>query len=581
MKKNIFNIVSIIIAVIFLAACSGDFLTKRPLGSVDRTSVKSKAGVEVLTVGAYSSLNPQHTGWGSNPCNWIYGSVCGGDAYKGSEAGDQPDINAVMTWATQANNGYTNEKWNWAYNGIFRCNDAISIVNSLTIGGDIDATFIAQKTGELRFLRGFYYFELTRMFGPKVPWVDDKIIDQQINNPNIPNDKDITPNVQADFQFAADNLPETWSDVGRINSWGAKAMLAKYLLFQHKYAEAKVLYDAIIANGKTTLGTKYALLASFEQNFNLVFNNSSESVFAVQNDIGDGSRKHGNPGYSLCYPYGNNAPGGCCGFFQPSQSFVNSFKVDAAGLPLLDTYNQTDLKNDYGIESDKPFVRDSTTAVDPRLDWSVGRRGIPYLDWGLHPGKAWIRDQAYAGPYSPIKNVYRSVDPNEKNDWWAPGSPLNIDLIRFADVLLMAAECEVEVGTLHQATVYVNIVRNRAKNTNPVMLNAGKASAKPATNYAANPYPVDFADKTFAGKAIRFERKIELGMEGHRFFDLSRWGNDIAKTEVEAYAAKEGVRYTQFQGIHFDVPCDLNYPIPLQQIELGQGIIIQNGSTCN
>lgn len=575
MQKKI--ICSFSVLFVFLFSCSNDFLTKNPLGVVDRESLKSKAGIESLIIAAYSSLNPQHDSWGYNPCNWLYGSVVGGDANKGSEAGDQPEINSIERYACQANNGYISQKWNWAYNGIFRCNDAISIITETPVGGDIDESFVKTKIGELRFLRGFYFFELTRMFGPKVPWLDETVIDQNINNPKVPNDKDITSNIQADFQFAADNLPETWEDAGRVNCWAAKAVLAKHLLYQHKYADAKFFFDEVIAKGKTTQGKKYALQPSFEMNFNYAWENSSESIFAVQNDIGDGSRKHGNPGYSLCYPYGSDAPGGCCGFFQPSQSLVNSYKVDSNGLPFLDTFNQSNFLSDDGLESKDIYNPDMTTPVDPRLDWTVGRRGIPYLDWGIHPGRAWIRDQNYGGPYSPKKNVFRKADPNEKNDWWAPGSALNYDLIRFADVLLMAAECEIEVGSLHQATVYVNVVRNRAKNSNPVQFDNGL----PAANYKVEPYPDDFPDKFFAGKAVRFERKIELAMEGHRFFDLARWGNTIAKSEIEVYILKESVRFTRFQGARFDVPCDLNYPIPIDQIELSQGILMQNGSTCN
>jgi hypothetical protein len=121
------------------------------------------------------------------------------------------------------------------------------------------------------------------------------------------------------------------------------------------------------------------------------------------------------------------------------------------------------------------------------------------------------------------------------------------------------------------------MVRNRAKNSNPVRF----ANGSPAANYMVEPYPADFTDKAVAGKAVRFERKIELAMEGHRFFDLARWGNTIAKAEIEAYIAKESPRFTRFQGARFDVPCDLNYPIPIDQIELSQGTLIQNGSTCN
>ena len=119
-----------------------------------------------------------------------------------------------------------------------------------------------------------------------------------------------------------------------------------------------------------------------------------------------------------------------------------------------------------GVGATDPF--DPTTeALDPRLDWTVGRRGIPYLDWGVHPGTAWIRLQSYGGPYSPKKLVYyKSQEGNLTSaSGWTKGYTVNnVKLIRYADVLLMAAECEVEVGTLETARNYVNQIRARAAN---------------------------------------------------------------------------------------------------------------------
>src|SRR3546814_142508 len=152
------------------------------------------------------------------------------------------------------------------------------------------------------------------------------------------------------------------------------------------------------------------------------------------------------------------------GFYQPSQDLVNSFKTHpATGLPYLENYNTNPVKNDMGITSGDPFTP-YTGTLDPRLDWTVGRRGLPYLDWGLHEGQSWVRLQSYAGPYSPKKYVYwqETQETNADQSSWAPGTANNVLIIRFADVLLMAAECEIEAGTLAKAREYINLVRARA-----------------------------------------------------------------------------------------------------------------------
>lgn len=111
----------------------------------------------------------------------------------------------------------------------------------------------------------------------------------------------------------------------------------------------------------------------------------------------------GNQGNGLAWPY-NNGPGGCCGFYQPSHNPVNAFKTDEQGLPLIDTYADDYFLGDEGLSSDDPYTPYAGN-LDPRLDWTVGRRGVPYLDWGIHAGRSWVRDQAYAGPYSPKKHI--------------------------------------------------------------------------------------------------------------------------------------------------------------------------------
>jgi hypothetical protein len=356
-------------------------------------------------------------------------------------------------------------------------------------------------------------------------------------------------------------------------------LLAKAYLFQHKYDSAKTLLDKIIASGKYSLG-KYA------DNFNPALQNNQEYIFAAQNSVNDGSfGANANMGDLLNFPYGGSF--GCCGFFQPSQFLVNHFITDpVTGLPNLDEDNLTDLKNDLGLLSTDPFFPDSIITLDPRLDWTVGRRGIPYLDWGPHPGSEWIREQSSGGPYSPIKNTYYNAEHATYSDltsWSAGLSANNINLIRYADVLLWAAEAEVQSqnGSLVKAQGYVNAVRMRAADStgwvhkykdaqNPSL---GFSNIK-AANYFIKPYPGVWTDSVFALRAIRYERMLELGMEGHRFFDLVRWG--IAEDEIKNYLAKEKNISGYLEGAVFIPGKSEYFPIPQTEIDRSDHKLKQN-----
>jgi hypothetical protein len=283
----------------------------------------------------------------------------------------------------------------------------------------------------------------------------------------------------------------------------------------------------------------------------------------------------------LNYPYntGPNGPGNCCGFFQPSFSLANSYRTKD-GLPLLDgSYNAAgnELKNDYGVESSTPFAEDAGP-VDPRLDFTVGRRGIPYLDWTEHPGKDWIRAQPYAGPYSPKKFVYYKRQENTLTDgssWTRGYATMNFNIIRFADVLLMAAEAEIEAGSMEKAREYTNMVRARAANkASWVTENSDKS--KFAANYSISSYSDAWTDKAVARLAVRMERMLELAQEGHRFFDLVRWG--IAETELNKYLAYEGkILVAKFGGAKFTKGKNEYLPIPQAQIDVqGKDILTQN-----
>jgi hypothetical protein len=305
--------------------------------------------------------------------------------------------------------------------------------------------------------------------------------------------------------------------------------------------------------------------------------NHQESVWAYQAAAGTGSVANANPEFDLNFPYntGPSGPGNCCGFFQPSFTFVNSFRTDAAGLPLLDkSFNATAnrVKNDQGIQTADPFTAD-TGNLDPRLDHTVGRRGIPYLDWQDFPGAAWIRNQPNGGPYSPKKYVYERSEQGsfQDNSSWTPGyTGINFMIIRFADVLLMGAEAEIETGGLEKAREYVNRIRTRAINSKLM-----RGNNTMAANYVIGTYNAAWTSPVTARSAVRMERMLELGMEGHRFYDLVRW--NTVQEELDFYFTLDGqLLGAALGGAKFTEKYKLN-PIPQDQIDLvGADILIQN-----
>lgn len=568
-----------LLGTLTLGACKKSFLDKPITGALEPQFLETESGANELLVGAYAVLDGQQGGdasvggggaWEASPDNWIYGGVAGGDASKGSVAGDQTPIEPIMKYNADASNGFFDSKWRADYEGVSRANNTIKI--TLKVPGLSDAKKTA-ILAQARFLRAHYYFDLKKMFN-NVPYLDETTTD--INQPN--SGVDVWAKIEDDFKYAYANLPNTQPQVGRANKWAAGAYLAKTYLFEHKYTDAKPVFDAVIAQGVTSDGKKYALNAKFNDNFRASTNNSAESVFAVQAaaNTDPNGPSQANNGDMLNFPYGNSSPFSCCGFYQPSIDLANHFRTNpTSGLPYLDDYNSHAIKTDMNLSSSQSFTPDDGT-IDPRLDWTVGRRGIPYLDWGLHPGADWIRDQDYGGPYSPIKNVYGQAeqDVNGDNTSWAPGSGINYAIIRYADVLLMAAEVEAQVGSLDKAESYVNMVRNRAANPDGFVHKyadndhpTGGFSDDPAANYKVSPYPAGaFVSKDFALKAIYFERKIELAMEGHRFFDLVRWG--IADTELNAYITYQSTLTNDVKGGKFIKGKNEYYPVPQIEIDL-------------
>ncbi len=577
-------------AAMLIASCGKSFLTKPALGALTPNEAATADGCEALLIGAYAVLDGQGANnnaigggnpWEASPSNWIYGSIAGGDSHKGSTIGDQPPIVPIANAREDGSNGFFNDKWKALYEGVSRCN---AVLATLAVTTDATAAQRTEISAETKFLRAHYYFELRKFWG-NVPWIDETTTNFQ-----QPNSADIAPKIEADLTVAMDSLPAVQLSVGRANKWAAACYLGKLYVYEGQWAKAKAIFDEVIpssyggtgAGGVTSNNLPYGLTDNFEDNFNAATKNNKESVFAIQMDANDGTNSiaNANGGDMLNFPY--NSPFRCCGFYQPSIDLANSYRTDATGLPYITDYNNHAVANDMGLTSSQAFTPDAGN-LDPRIDWTIGRRGIPFHDWGLHPGNNWIRDQGSAGPYSNKKNIYWQATAGTYSDQstWAPGSAINYLIIRFADVLLLAAEAEANLGNYAQAETYVNFVRARAAhpsgflyqyidNTQPM---AG-FSTTPAANYVISPYPAGYFTAATALPAIYFERKLELACEGHRFFDLARWG--IAATTLNAFYQYEGHITGDLSTGSFTAGKNELYPIPQAQIDLSNGTLKQN-----
>ena len=618
MKNSSFFLLICILAVsLFTNSCGDDFLDRPAKGSLSEDVVSDEQGVQTLLMGAYAALSQTGgSGWGDGlhgggswevcPSNWIYGSMMGLEAHKGSDAGDQPQMNTLGAHNHTPTTGFLNSKWIALYEGVSRANAVLSVLPDVE---PVEGVFTEQDKlrleAEAKFIRGHFYFELTRFFG-RVSWVDEET---DAIEP-IPNE-DTWSYVEADFQFAYDNLPETQREVGRANTWAAASYLAKTYMYQEKFSDAKALYDQIIPNGQTSNGLAYDLVP-LDQVHNPVYKNHAESVFAIQAsaDDGTGTIQNANPGMMLNYPY--NSPFRCCGFYQPTRYLVNAYQTDD-GLPMVDDHLSSEVDWDMGVSSSAQYTPHEGT-LDPRLDYTVGRRGVPFHDWGPHPGQRWIRDQGYSGAFASKKHIWWRTDDEDVNNpnAWAPGTSYNIPIIRFADVLLMAAEAEIEVGDLGTALGYINRVRERAADSDAwvsndfnsefayeivdseaemlglspssgnwvvrddlgttfTYLGGGADDINNWNEYEVPNYEIDLYDdlgsQAQARDIVRFERLLELSLEGHRLFDLIRWGT--AESELNTAMDYEGQFFpaSYLNEGRFSSRNEL-FPIPQRQIDL-------------
>jgi hypothetical protein len=576
-RRYILAILSVVIAVL-VGSCGKSFLNVKPVGSLSQDILATDAGCSAEVIGVYAMVDGKSSsfGWGSTAINWVYGDCRAAMASKGSDAGDQPYINSIQTFSELPTNDYLNAQWKMLYDAVARANSAIIIINKALAASTITQANADLYLEQVKALRGWFHFQAWRMWGGKVPYLDETT-----DYTTVTNTEDISAKIIADLTEGT-KLPINMGQVGRWNKTVCQILLAKAMMqMNHDYAGALTILNDAKATGKKPNGGDIGLNATYGDIFDPANRNGVESIYTVQYSVNDGSGA-ANAGFDAClnFPY-TQGPGTCCGFYCPTQEFVNSFRT-SAGLPLLDgSYNTgaNQVVNDEGLAQSDPFTTDAGP-LDPRLDWSVGRRDIPYWDWGVMTGINWIRDQTYSGPYCTKKQVYKKSEAATFVDGsgWTGGQMGNgYKMIRYAELLLLIAECQIETGDLDGARTNINLVRHRAANPDGFVMNLDGTA--PAANYVINEYPLTgapFDTKENAQTALYMERKLELGMEGQRWFDLNRWG--ITQTEInKVLTYMKGLTYgPSLYGSTTAGAKSNQYPIPQRQIDLSNGTLTQN-----
>lgn len=566
-------------SLLMMSSCSEDFLVQAPPGTAAGSVMESPEGVEAMLIACYSSLQGRSRFGDCLGTDWVYGSAASDDTYKGTSTGDQTAFNAVERYEALPNNPYMMDRWRWAYDGVARCNTSLEFLWT-TQDGDkpLTAARATEVEAELMFLRAWFHFKLTLVF-EKIPYIKTTVELGELLPENVPNDSEGFDDIEADLQAAIDNLPTTHplGEVGRVTKYGAMAQKARVHLQQGEYALAKPLLDAVIAG-------PFTLVDNFWDNYNMTTENNSESIFEIQcatSGSNHSSMMVAGPSMHQAGPAGLG-----WGFFQPSQNLFEAFQVTAAGLPVLDVAARDALVNDMGVGSGVNFIP-TDHLLDPRCDWTISRRGIDFLGWGISEGASWIREQSNGGPYMSKKfmQLYSEQSLNAYGRGFDNGK--NYRAITLTHVLLWSAEIAVEENRLDDARLLVNQIRDRAKTSDVVMglcttyaFGVGTPTVDyslPAANYLVEPYPLDapaFATKDEAKKAVRLETRLEFATEGFRFFDLRRWGID--NEVLNAYIAQDGLFRVFLQGATYDADVDDYWPLPQAQLDIQPGVLTQD-----
>lgn len=575
MKKILYSVLTVL-ALVGTTSCS-DFLDdQKPQGVLDSDMVKDPSNVDNLVISAYAVFTTAED-VNSSFSMWNF-DVRSDDAYKGGNGTSDGDVfhQLEIEQGVLTTNWNINDMWVRLYNCISRVNSAISVLEATSDSYQLKA----QRLGEMKFLRAYAHFLLKRLY-KNIPFIMDANLKQEdyntLSNTEFTNDEGWQQIIN-DVEYAYSVLPVKQTDKGRPSKAAAAAFLTKAYLYKAYRQDDPSSNQVTSINREDLLKVieysnpdiysagGFDLEADFHNNFRpeTQYENGVESIWAMQYSINDGT-KYGNLNwsYGLIVP---NIPGvtdGGCDFYKPSQNLVNAYRTDADGHPFIDTFNN----KDYDLTQD----------ADPRLFLTVGLTGLPYefnSKYMMDASSTWSRSNGLYGYYVTLK---QNVDPDcgymVKGSWW--GTPMNRIVFRYADVLLERAEAYAQLaikgeGDAKQAINIVNDIRKRAKQSTGMI-----------ANYPSD-YGVKFNISTYDGnysaeetlKIVKMERRLEMGMESERFFDLVRWGE--AEKVLNKYFAEETNNCSIYGDAHFTANKNEYLPIPFSQVAASDGHYTQN-----
>ncbi|HJB73202.1 MAG TPA: RagB/SusD family nutrient uptake outer membrane protein [Candidatus Barnesiella merdigallinarum] len=523
-----------------------DMLDTKPQGTFTDEQIGDEEALDLMT-SAYASLLNHY--FGNNESfagpinNWVF-DVRSDDALKGGDGVTMEGyIHQLEIGNVQSDNDVVTFKWRNNYYSISRCNTAIrGIQASTSISDQEKNSYVA----EMKTLRAYFYFDMLRIF-EKFPYFDETVVNPSECRADQYSREQIAEFIKQDLRDSYEILPPTQAEVGRFNRYVAAALLARVDLFTSDWAEAEAYAGYVIDSHQ------YELYPNFLDMSKPEYNNQYESILAIQFSSANSPDQYNYNNCLNCTWSEGNLYGNGDDFYLASQDLVNAFRTDENGLPYLD-----------GAPDDQNVDRaDFEGNIDPRLDFTVGRIGMP---WRSHQyNEKWCRNLELYGQYSGKKPYPAPESPYVKPGivpWGA--SSLNGLLIRYADVLLMKAEALIEQNKdLEEARTLINDVRRKAARSvdasyEPIDCNPMVAS------YKVSEYPATGWNQDYARKAVRMERRLELAMEGLRWFDLVRWGT-VVET-VNNYYETEGKIRTYYQGANLSSD-EIYFPIPVNQVD--------------
>lgn len=442
------------------------------------------------------------------------GDVTTDDALKGGSSDtDDSECFKLQNFLVTADNQYAQARWQSFYTIINRCNIVIEKAPAATGNPETLERFV----DEAKFLRAWSYYMLVSVYGG-VPLVTTTLASEEYYIPRS-TQEEVFAQIITDLRDAT-ALPKRSEydagSLGRITSGAAWALMGKVYLFQNKYVEAEEALKQVVESGE------YELHKEFYSNFNYADKNGVESIFEIQYKSGNGS----NTGFALTQWISRVNEGGW-GFHLPTQDLLSAFEID-----------------------------------DPRITYTFIRTGDRFV------GDTYTQDNSAATPYE--FHDRKVFVPKAERGLYVGDVSHNVVILRYADVLLMYAEVLNENGKSTEALTFLNKVRERARNSNPMDPQREIQVYIPATNIQSSLPDITVTDKQQLREIIWKERRCELAMEGLRRDDLvrqKRFGQIM-----RAYAAKHGVD----KGKLFNDDKDYLLPIHIDQVLMSQGTLEQN-----